>query len=64
MAWTFRICCCFKVRGFFGGNRGSAVYTKYVLIYFQNKQQLVAIKALEYLSEHLQDCRQLFAALK
>ncbi|KAM9600645.1 testis-expressed protein 11 isoform 3-T3 [Morphnus guianensis] len=30
----------------------------------KNEQQVVAIKALEYLSEHLQDCRQLFAALK
>lgn len=35
-----------------------------LLISFQNEQQVVAIKALEYLSEHLQDCRQLFAALK
>uniref|UniRef100_A0A672V2A1 Protein ZIP4 homolog n=1 Tax=Strigops habroptila TaxID=2489341 RepID=A0A672V2A1_STRHB len=40
------------------------VYPKHVLISFQNEQQVVAIKALEYLSEHLQDCRQLFAALK
>uniref|UniRef100_A0A8C5J9U5 Protein ZIP4 homolog n=1 Tax=Junco hyemalis TaxID=40217 RepID=A0A8C5J9U5_JUNHY len=31
---------------------------------FQNDQQIVAIKALEYLSEHLQDCRQLFTSLK
>ncbi|GAB0194942.1 testis-expressed protein 11 [Grus japonensis] len=30
----------------------------------KNEQQVVAIKALEYLSERLQDCRQLFAALK
>ncbi|KAM9538363.1 testis-expressed protein 11 isoform 9-T9 [Guaruba guarouba] len=30
----------------------------------KNEQQVVAIKALEYLAEHLQDCRQLFAALK
>ncbi|KAM4886402.1 testis-expressed protein 11 [Sylvia borin] len=30
----------------------------------KNDQQIVAIKALEYLSEHLQDCQQLFAALK
>ncbi|KAM6381490.1 testis-expressed protein 11 [Pluvialis apricaria] len=30
----------------------------------KNEQQVVAIKALEYLSEYLQDCRQLFAALK
>ncbi|XP_074456757.1 testis-expressed protein 11 isoform X1 [Larus michahellis] len=30
----------------------------------KNEQQVVAIKALEYLSEHLQDCQQLFAALK
>ncbi|XP_064319092.1 testis-expressed protein 11 isoform X2 [Phalacrocorax carbo] len=33
-------------------------------IALENKQQVVAIKALEYLSKHLQDCRQLFAALK
>ncbi|NWW89784.1 TEX11 protein, partial [Rhynochetos jubatus] len=33
-------------------------------IALENAQQVVAIKALEYLSEHLQDCRQLFAALK
>ncbi|XP_075369068.1 testis-expressed protein 11 isoform X8 [Mycteria americana] len=32
--------------------------------HYENEQQVVAIKALEYLSEHLQDCRQLFAALK
>ncbi|XP_030911879.1 testis-expressed protein 11 [Geospiza fortis] len=30
----------------------------------KNDQQIVAIKALEYLSEHLQDCRQLFTSLK
>ncbi|XP_042663414.1 testis-expressed protein 11 isoform X3 [Tyto alba] len=30
----------------------------------KNEQQVVALKALEYLSEHGQDCRQLFAALK
>ncbi|NXL57953.1 TEX11 protein, partial [Chordeiles acutipennis] len=33
-------------------------------IALENEQQLVAVKALEYLSEHFQDCRQLFAALK
>ncbi|XP_065546029.1 testis-expressed protein 11 isoform X6 [Lathamus discolor] len=33
-------------------------------IALENEQQVVAIKALEYLAEHLQDCRQLFAALK
>ncbi|XP_009954389.1 PREDICTED: testis-expressed sequence 11 protein, partial [Leptosomus discolor] len=33
-------------------------------IALENEQQVVAIKALEYLSEHLQDCQQLFAALK
>uniref|UniRef100_A0A8C3D187 Protein ZIP4 homolog n=1 Tax=Cairina moschata TaxID=8855 RepID=A0A8C3D187_CAIMO len=42
----------------------SAVHTKHVLISFQNEQQVVAIKALEYLSEHSRDCRQVFAALK
>ncbi|KAM9373742.1 testis-expressed protein 11 [Phaethornis superciliosus] len=30
----------------------------------KNEQRVVAVKALEYLSEHLQDCQQLFAALK
>ncbi|XP_010076951.1 PREDICTED: testis-expressed sequence 11 protein, partial [Pterocles gutturalis] len=33
-------------------------------IALENEQQVVAIKALEYLSERLQDCRQSFAALK
>ncbi|XP_071613542.1 testis-expressed protein 11 isoform X1 [Heliangelus exortis] len=33
-------------------------------IALENEQRVVAIKALEYLSEHLQDCQQLFAALK
>lgn len=43
---------------------GSALYAKHVLISFQNEQQVAAVKALEYLSEHLQDCHQLFGALK
>ncbi|XP_074739074.1 testis-expressed protein 11 [Strix uralensis] len=30
----------------------------------KNEQHVVAIKALEYLSEHVQDCQRLFAALK
>lgn len=42
----------------------SEVHAKHVLIFFQNEQQVVAIKALEYLSEHSRDCRQVFAALK
>ncbi|NXG47715.1 TEX11 protein, partial [Psilopogon haemacephalus] len=33
-------------------------------IALENQQQVVAIKALEHLAEHLQDCQQLFAALK
>uniref|UniRef100_A0A8C0EBE0 Protein ZIP4 homolog n=1 Tax=Bubo bubo TaxID=30461 RepID=A0A8C0EBE0_BUBBB len=37
------------------------VYTKHVFISFQNEQHVVAIKALEYLSEHVQDCQRLFA---
>uniref|UniRef100_U3KBS4 Protein ZIP4 homolog n=1 Tax=Ficedula albicollis TaxID=59894 RepID=U3KBS4_FICAL len=48
-------CCCFGL-GFF--------VVKTCFNSFQNDQQIVAIKALEYLSEHLQDCRQLFTALK
>lgn len=43
---------------------GVVQFIQNLLISFQNEQQVVAIKALEYLSEHLQDCRQLFAALK
>uniref|UniRef100_A0A663MIH8 Protein ZIP4 homolog n=1 Tax=Athene cunicularia TaxID=194338 RepID=A0A663MIH8_ATHCN len=45
-------------------NTDKGIYTKHVFISFQNEQQVVAIKALEYLSEHVQDCQQLFAALK
>ncbi|XP_021261753.1 testis-expressed protein 11 isoform X7 [Numida meleagris] len=30
----------------------------------KNDQQVVAVRALQYLSEHSQDCRQVFAALK
>ncbi|XP_064015760.1 testis-expressed protein 11 isoform X3 [Pogoniulus pusillus] len=33
-------------------------------IALENQQQVVAIRALEHLAEHLQDCQQLFAALK
>ncbi|XP_032299863.1 testis-expressed protein 11 [Coturnix japonica] len=33
-------------------------------IALENDQQVVAIRALEHLSEHSQDCRQVFAALK
>ncbi|XP_021261750.1 testis-expressed protein 11 isoform X5 [Numida meleagris] len=33
-------------------------------IALENDQQVVAVRALQYLSEHSQDCRQVFAALK
>ncbi|NXJ93511.1 TEX11 protein, partial [Corythaixoides concolor] len=45
-------------------NTGTNLLSLAAQIALENKQQDVAIKALEYLSEHLQDCRQLFAALK
>ncbi|XP_072732677.1 testis-expressed protein 11 isoform X2 [Ciconia boyciana] len=45
-------------------NTGTNLLSLAAQIAFENEQQVVAIKALEYLSEHLQDCRQLFAALK
>lgn len=35
-----------------------------LFVSFQHDQQVVAIRALEHLSEHSQDCRQVFAALK
>uniref|UniRef100_A0A8C2TRU5 Protein ZIP4 homolog n=1 Tax=Coturnix japonica TaxID=93934 RepID=A0A8C2TRU5_COTJA len=38
-------------------------HTDCALLVFQNDQQVVAIRALEHLSEHSQDCRQVFAAL-
>ncbi|NXO43611.1 TEX11 protein, partial [Locustella ochotensis] len=43
---------------------GSNLLSLAAQIALENDQQIVAIKALEYLSEHLQDCQQLFAALK
>ncbi|NWZ69065.1 TEX11 protein, partial [Acrocephalus arundinaceus] len=45
-------------------NTGSNLLSLAAQIALENDQQIVAIKALEYLSEHLQDCQQLFAALK
>ncbi|XP_029853219.1 testis-expressed protein 11 isoform X3 [Aquila chrysaetos chrysaetos] len=45
-------------------NTGTNLLSLAAQIALENEQQVVAIKALEYLSEHLQDCRQLFAALK
>uniref|UniRef100_A0A8C3QUD0 Protein ZIP4 homolog n=1 Tax=Cyanoderma ruficeps TaxID=181631 RepID=A0A8C3QUD0_9PASS len=45
-------------------DKGTCSIYKMCFNSFQNDQQIVAIKALEYLSEHLQDCQQLFAALK
>ncbi|KAM6300229.1 testis-expressed protein 11 [Aegotheles albertisi] len=45
-------------------NTGTNILSLAAQIALENEQQVVAIKALEYLSEHLQDSRQLFAALK
>ncbi|NWX20832.1 TEX11 protein, partial [Aegotheles bennettii] len=45
-------------------NTGTNILSLAAQIALENEQQVVAIKALEYLSEHLQDNRQLFAALK
>ncbi|XP_053846371.1 testis-expressed protein 11 isoform X2 [Vidua macroura] len=45
-------------------NTGSNLLSLAAQIALENDQQIVAIKALEYLSQHLQDCRQLFASLK
>ncbi|XP_061209244.1 testis-expressed protein 11 isoform X6 [Neopsephotus bourkii] len=45
-------------------NTGTNLLSLAAQIALENEQQVVAIKALEYLAEHLQDCRQLFAALK
>ncbi|KAM4660356.1 testis-expressed protein 11 [Amazona ochrocephala] len=51
-----------KLRG--EENMGTNLLSLAAQIALENEQQDVAIKALEYLAEHLQDCRQLFAALK
>ncbi|XP_032052327.1 testis-expressed protein 11 [Aythya fuligula] len=45
-------------------NTGSNLLSLAAQIALENEQQVVAIKALEYLSEHSRDCRQVFAALK
>ncbi|NXS55719.1 TEX11 protein, partial [Brachypteracias leptosomus] len=45
-------------------NTGTNLLSLAAQIALESDQQIVAIKALEYLSERLQDCRQLFAALK
>ncbi|NXI38192.1 TEX11 protein, partial [Galbula dea] len=45
-------------------NTGFNLLSLAAQIALENEQEVVAIKALEYLSEHLQDCQQLFAALK
>ncbi|NXU47153.1 TEX11 protein, partial [Turnix velox] len=45
-------------------NPGTDLLSLAAQIALENEQQVVAIKALEYLSEHLQDYQQLFAALK
>nr|XP_047931714.1 testis-expressed protein 11 isoform X3 [Anser cygnoides] len=45
-------------------NTGTNLLSLAAQIALENEQQVVAIKALEYLSEHSRDCRQVFAALK
>ncbi|NXX13965.1 TEX11 protein, partial [Podargus strigoides] len=45
-------------------NTGLNLLSLAAQIALENEQQVVAIKVLEYLSEQLQDCQQLFAALK
>ncbi|NWV00386.1 TEX11 protein, partial [Upupa epops] len=45
-------------------NTGTNLLSLAAQIALENEQQMVAVKALEYLSEHLQDYHQLFAALK
>uniref|UniRef100_A0A8V0Z828 Protein ZIP4 homolog n=1 Tax=Gallus gallus TaxID=9031 RepID=A0A8V0Z828_CHICK len=45
-------------------DKANTLHTNCALIFFQNDQQVVAIRALEHLSEHSQDCQQVFAALK
>ncbi|NXO05251.1 TEX11 protein, partial [Rhinopomastus cyanomelas] len=45
-------------------NMGTNLLSLAAQIALENEQHMVAIKALEYLSEHLQDYHQLFAALK
>ncbi|XP_062440916.1 testis-expressed protein 11 isoform X7 [Rhea pennata] len=46
------------------GNTGTDLLSLAAQIALENEQQVVAIKALEYLSERSQDCQQVFAALK
>ncbi|NXH15528.1 TEX11 protein, partial [Bucco capensis] len=45
-------------------NTGLNLLSLAAQIALENEQEVVAIKALEYLSEHSQDCQQIFAALK
>ncbi|NXL84673.1 TEX11 protein, partial [Alectura lathami] len=45
-------------------NIGTNLLSLAAQIALENDQHVVAIKALEYLSEHSQECRQVFAALK
>ncbi|NXF64510.1 TEX11 protein, partial [Ciccaba nigrolineata] len=45
-------------------NTGTNLLSLAAQIALENEQHVVAIKALEYLSERVQDCQQLFAALK
>ncbi|NXE51265.1 TEX11 protein, partial [Casuarius casuarius] len=46
------------------GITGTDLLSLAAQIALENEQQVVAIKALEYLSERSQDCQQVFAALK
>ncbi|OXB79683.1 UNVERIFIED_CONTAM: hypothetical protein H355_011069 [Colinus virginianus] len=46
------------------GNTSTNLLSLAAQIALENDQQVVAIRALEYLSEHSQDCQQVFAALK
>ncbi|NXW58001.1 TEX11 protein, partial [Eurystomus gularis] len=47
-----------------GENTGTNLLSLAAQIALENEQQILAVKALKYLSETLQDFRQLFAALK
>ncbi|XP_074924529.1 testis-expressed protein 11 [Chelonoidis abingdonii] len=46
------------------GSAATSLLSLAAQIALENEQQAVAIKALEYLSQHSQDCQQVFTALK
>ncbi|XP_065267173.1 testis-expressed protein 11 [Emys orbicularis] len=46
------------------GSAATSLLSLTAQIALENEQQAVAIKALEYLSQHSQDCQQVFTALK